>query len=233
VAVTGGSGKTFGSWTGGTITIGAGNLTFAGGDTALGDDISVHGGAGTVTNMGPLRIAAPQTIAGNFTQAPAGVLGLDFAGDASGEYGALTVTKLTTLDGGLAIDLTSGFTLAKGDTFDILAFGSLMGGFEELSLGGAACSSTVADMWTCGGGVRLKEVTTPRRSTLSWRMLRPYSDRRARRPSPNHRPGRCSRWASSASAASACASARGRTRSGYGNTFLGSVSADVGSEPRQ
>ena len=87
------------------------------------------------------------------------MLGLDFAGDVLGQYGALTVTKLTTLDGGLAIDLTGGFTLAKGDTFDILAFGSLTGpGFDALALDGAACSSTRADMWTCGGGVRLNEV---------------------------------------------------------------------------
>jgi hypothetical protein len=87
VSVTGGFGKTFGSWTGGRITIGNGNLTFASGKTALGDDISVDGGDGTVTNMGALRLAAPQTIAGNFTQSVAGVLGLDFAGDLSGEYG--------------------------------------------------------------------------------------------------------------------------------------------------
>ena len=87
------------------------------------------------------------------------MLGLDFAGDVSGQYGALAVSKLTTLDGGLAIDLTDGFTLATGDSFDILAFGSLTGpGFDALALDGAACSSTVADMWTCGGGVRLNEV---------------------------------------------------------------------------
>ena len=116
-----------GAITGGAITIGNGNLTFAGGNTALGEDISVNGGNGTVTNKGRLRLAAPETIAGNFTQTAAGVLGLDFAGDVFGQYGALSVTKLTTLDGGLSIDLTGGFTLAKGDRFDILGFGSLAG----------------------------------------------------------------------------------------------------------
>ena len=79
------------------------------------------------------------------------MLDLEFAGDVSGQYGALTVTKLTTLDGGLSIDLTDGFTLAKGDTFDILAFGSLTGDFDALSLDGAACSPAVADKWACGG----------------------------------------------------------------------------------
>ncbi len=91
-----------------------------------------------MTNMGRLRLAAPETIAGNFTQTPAGVLGLDFAGDTSGEYGALTVTKLTTLDGGLAIDLIDGFTLATDDSFDILNFGGLTGNFDTLALDGVA-----------------------------------------------------------------------------------------------
>ena len=86
------------------------------------------------------------------------MLGLDFEGDLSGEYGALTVSKLTTLDGGLAIDLTDGFMLAKGQNFDILGFASLTGGFDALALDGAACSSPRADVWTCGGGVRLKEI---------------------------------------------------------------------------
>jgi hypothetical protein len=157
VTVTGGTGRTFGSWAGGTIMIGNGNLTFISGNTALGDDISVEGGLGTVTNKATLQLAAPETITGTFTQTAAGVLGLDFAGDASGQYGALTITKLTTLDGGLAIDLTGGFELAKGDAFDILGFAGLTGGFDALSLDGAACTSTVADKWTCGG-VRLDEV---------------------------------------------------------------------------
>ena len=111
-----------------------------------------------MTNMASLKIAAPQTIAGNFTQSAAGVLDLDFAGDLFGQYGALTVTKLTTLDGRLTIRLTDGFTLMKGDSFDILAFGSLVGGFDALALDGVRCSSPRADIWTCGGGVRLREV---------------------------------------------------------------------------
>ncbi len=112
-----------------------------------------------MTNKGRLRLAAPETRAGNFTQSAAGVLDLDFAGDVFGQYGALSVSKLTALDGGLSIDLTGTFTLATGDTFDILGFRGLKGpGFGTLTLGGAACSSRVADVWTCAGGVRLKEV---------------------------------------------------------------------------
>ncbi len=132
-------------------------LTFANGNTALGDDVSVDGGAGIVTNKASLKIATPQAIAGIFTQTAGGVLGLDFAGDVFGQYGALSVSKLTTLDGGLAIDLTNGFTLATGDSFDILGFASLEGGFDALSLDGAACMARPEDSWTCGGGVRLNE----------------------------------------------------------------------------
>jgi hypothetical protein len=85
---------------------------------------------------------------------------LDFAGEARGQYGALTITSLATLDGRLAIDLTNGFTLGKGDSFDILKFTSLTGNFDALALDGAACSMAGADSWSCGGGVRLNEAIT-------------------------------------------------------------------------
>ena len=157
VTITGGSGSTFGGWTGGTITVGNGALTFGGGKTFLGDDVTVNGGKGTVTNEDALRIASPQTVAGNFTQAATGALDLDFAGKAWGEYGALTISSLATLDGRLAIDLTGGFTLAVHDKFDILSFASLAGpGFDALSLDGSLCNATSTDFWNCGG-VRLRE----------------------------------------------------------------------------
>ena len=54
--------------------------------------------------------------------------------------------------------MTGGFTLARGDRFDILDFRSLKGNFDALALDSAACSSPRADIWTCRGGVRLKEV---------------------------------------------------------------------------
>ena len=94
------------------------------------------------------------------------MLGLDFAGDYSGEYGALTITGSASLDGGLGLDLTGGFTPAKGDSFDILAFGSLRGlASAQLSLDGAACMMRPIDSWACGGGVRLTEISTRRRWT--------------------------------------------------------------------
>jgi hypothetical protein len=51
-------------------------------------------------------VAAPFTVAGNFDQTATGMLDLDFDGEASGQFGALTITALATLDGALRIDLT-------------------------------------------------------------------------------------------------------------------------------
>ena len=51
------------------------------------------------------------------------------------------------------------FTLATGDTFNILGFAGLAGpGFDALALDGAACMAMPRDSWACGGGVRLREV---------------------------------------------------------------------------
>jgi hypothetical protein len=62
---------------------------------------------------------------------------LDVAGDAWEDYGALAVTGLATLDGRLGIDLTDGFTLRPGDTFDDIftSDGALSGDFSQ-PLGG-------------------------------------------------------------------------------------------------
>jgi PEP-CTERM motif len=159
VTIKGGTGMTLGSWTGGTIAIGSGDLTFAGGNTALGDNIVVNGGKGTIFNDDPLMIAAPQTITGNFDQSATGLLDFGLAGDKPGQYGALAISGSASLDGGLGIDLSGGFTLATGDSFDILNFGSLAGpGFDALAVDGVACSSPSKDMWSCGGGVSLNEM---------------------------------------------------------------------------
>jgi hypothetical protein len=114
-----------------------------------------------VINKGPLQIAtlAPLAITGSFTQTAAGALGLDFAGDTAGQYGALAISGTASLDGDLGIDLTNGFTLAIDDSFDILNFDGLKGpGFDALALNGVGCWAAGADSWSCGAGVRLNEV---------------------------------------------------------------------------
>jgi hypothetical protein len=180
VSITGGQGKAFGSLTGGTITIGQGNLTFAGGNTALGDDIVVNGGSGTVFNNDPLMIDAPQTITGNYDQSAAGVLDFGIAGDMTGQYGCLAITGFATLDGGLELDLLDGFSLAAGDVFNFLSYDGFSGGFSNVSVDGAACTATASDVWTCGvgfnfdlgladGGLDLSVATIPEPST--WALL--------------------------------------------------------------
>jgi hypothetical protein len=149
VIIKGGSGTTFGSFSGGAITIGAGDLTFAGGNTDLADSVAVNGGAGTVTNEGVLRLAAPETITGNFVQTASGAFDSLLGGDALGQYGSFTVTSLATLDGRLALDLTNGFTLAAGDSFELMTFSGSSGDFTEVSFDGAACSAGSSDMWLC------------------------------------------------------------------------------------
>jgi hypothetical protein len=155
VTVTGGAGTTFGQWTGGAITIGNGNLTFASGNTALGEDISVKGGNGSVTNMGALMVSAPETIAGAFGTSGA----IDF-GLASGSYGALGVSGATSLGGGLGVDLLNGFTLAAGDSFGVMTFGGVGGDFGSLSLDDVACSKHATDVWSCSNlaGLYIDEV---------------------------------------------------------------------------
>ena len=92
VIVTGGRGNTFGHFSGGTVNVANGNLAFAGGNTDLGDNISVNGGAGKVTNFGVLRLGASETVAGSFFQTGSGEFDSLIGGDAFGQYGALTVT---------------------------------------------------------------------------------------------------------------------------------------------
>jgi hypothetical protein len=58
LTVFGGTERTFGQWTGGTITIGNGDLAFARGNTALGDNIVVDGGRGTIFNNDPLMASS-------------------------------------------------------------------------------------------------------------------------------------------------------------------------------
>ena len=87
-----------------------------------------------VTNEGVLQLTGPQSIIGSFRQTGAGVLNMGIAGNASGQYGALEISAAASLDGGLGLDLLSGFSLAVGDKFDVLSFSSLSGAFDALLL---------------------------------------------------------------------------------------------------
>ena len=96
-------------------------------------------------------ISTPITITGNYDQSADGELDFAVAGDLPGQYGSLTVTGLATLDGSVAIDLTNGFKLAAGESFDFLTAGGISGALTGLSFDGAACSAQSGDVWTCAG----------------------------------------------------------------------------------
>ncbi len=63
--------------------------------------------------------------------------------------GRAGISSAASLDGGLGLDLLSGFSLAVGDKFDVLSFSSLSGGFDALSLDGGVCAAQTADVWRC------------------------------------------------------------------------------------
>ena len=151
VTVKGGTGKTFGSWSGGAITISNGDLTFAGGNTALGDDIVVNDSAGTVTNDGRLLVTEPVAVTGNFDQSATGQIDFLLSSSTDPTTYQLSVTGAASFAGALGIDLASGFDLAAGDSFDLIGSDALLGGFRALSLDGDACSSRGTDDWRCGG----------------------------------------------------------------------------------
>jgi len=105
-----------------------------------------------VTNDGVLRLGAPETIFGAFLQDESGALDFLLAGDALGQYGALTVTRLAALAGDLDIETTGGFSLKAGDSFDLVdGNGGIVGNFDDIFFGGAPCSATGSDVWLCRG----------------------------------------------------------------------------------
>ena len=117
VTVVGGRGNTFGEWTGGAITIGGGDLTFARGHTALGDNIVVtgaDGGPGTVFNNARLMISAPQTITGNFGQSTTGALDFGLPATWPGNT-ARFASRGRNPRGGLGLELMNGFDLTSGE----------------------------------------------------------------------------------------------------------------------
>jgi hypothetical protein len=101
-----------------------------------------------------LRVTTPITITGNFDQSGTGELDFQLSSTTDPTQYQLSVTGTAALDGGLGIDLAGGFDLAPGDAFDLLGSdGALSGGFNGLSLDGAACSPESGDAWRCSGSV--------------------------------------------------------------------------------
>ncbi len=114
---------------GGSVSLEAGLTAIAGGG------VTVNAGGmlkGNGTIAGDLFVAdgsvRPGTVAdgtailsvGAFTLGSTGILGIQLAGAASGDYDALNVTGSVSLGGSLAVSLSGGFTPGARDVFTIL-----------------------------------------------------------------------------------------------------------------
>ena len=89
VAILGGSGSSFGTIMGGSVVITDGNLLFGAGNQLLASNITVKGGAGTVTLGGTLQANIPIAISGNLMQNSGSLLILGING---ANQGRLNVT---------------------------------------------------------------------------------------------------------------------------------------------
>jgi hypothetical protein len=131
------------SQTGGTTTV-DGLLT-----TSTGIDISggfFYGNADTLTgnfeltggtlNPGDgLKKIGDVNITGTYTESGAGILNIDLDGiTADTKYDVLNISGAATLGGTLNVDTLAGFTLAAGDSFDILNYASETGAFSTVNL---------------------------------------------------------------------------------------------------
>src|SRR5271166_4242179 len=102
VTLVGSSGNVFAILTGGNMTITDGNLSFAGGNQQLAQNITVNAGQGTVTNAGNLLLISPQSITGNYVQGSAGslIIGIGISAANAGRLevlGRLDVSGTVTL----------------------------------------------------------------------------------------------------------------------------------------
>jgi hypothetical protein len=132
-----------------TVTINSGLLDGNGTVKA-----NVNNIGGTVKPGDPPGI---MSIAGNYTQGSGGALDIEIGGltggIGAGHYSELLVGGTASLAGGLDLNLDNGFTLASGESFDVLGTGDgLTNGLTALDLDGAACTNTAVDTYQCTFG---------------------------------------------------------------------------------
>jgi len=115
-------------------------LTEGGGIELLGGTVSGMGSvSGNFRNAGgilsPGNSPGQFVIDGDYTQGPDGTIFIEIAGrTAVTEYDVVMVSGAANLAGVLEIKLLEEFAPLKGDTFEILQFGSLNGNFERVLL---------------------------------------------------------------------------------------------------
>lgn len=131
-----------------------GSTVLAGGTLASAAAVTIQGGslqgtgtvAGDLVNAAQLAPGAPAgaiTVLGDFTQTASGQLNESVGGISAGSgFDVLTVSGAAQLDGSLVVSLAGGFVPSAGDTFDIVAAGSVGGRFAVTNLpigSGASC----------------------------------------------------------------------------------------------
>lgn len=135
VTLAGGSGSTFGTLTGGTITSGASQLNLSGGNLLLDDDLVLASGSGTlVGNGGTLQLNGHHTLSGNYAQTAAQtlVIGVSDGATATGStsdvgYGRLTVSGSATIASGSTVRLAttgSRYGFATGQRYVVIVANS-------------------------------------------------------------------------------------------------------------
>jgi autotransporter-associated beta strand protein len=106
-----------GSGTGtGTVTLNTG--TVLGGTGTIASDVSNSGNVDAGSFLSGVPQVGTLHVGGNYTQAAGGIFSVELAGLAA--HDELIATGSATLGGTLAVSLTSGFTPAVGNTFEIM-----------------------------------------------------------------------------------------------------------------
>ena len=131
---------------------GTGSVSVSGGVLGGGGRVSgnlTNASGGTVA---PGASAGVLTVQGNYVQQSGSTLAIEIGGLSEGQtYDVLNVTGSMTLNGGtLNVSLIDGFMPAAGNSFDILDFTSLTGGFTSLVLQGGAGSWNTSQLLTTG-----------------------------------------------------------------------------------
>jgi len=112
---------------GGTVSVQEGNLSGIGPITG-----DVNNSGGTIS---PGNSPGVLEIDGDYTQGDDGGLLIEIAGSERGvEHDLLDVSGLVTLAGSLEVQLLDGFDPSRGNHFDILDAGTLIGSFAEIQL---------------------------------------------------------------------------------------------------
>jgi T5SS/PEP-CTERM-associated repeat protein len=130
----------------GTLVISNGAMVSVGSSINQSLSVDAHGTLkgngkvnGSVSNTGivaPGVSLGPLTITnGNYTQTNGGTLQIEIGGTTAGsQYDQLLISGTATLNGTLAVSLTGNFLPGAGDSFNILDWSTLVGGFASLQL---------------------------------------------------------------------------------------------------